>query len=107
MRDTVVNLPINLPQAQQQAAHLKRKFTKNPDFYQDYKTVVNDMIRKGYAERVFEEEEIGEPGKVWYIPHHGVHHPRKNKLCVIFDCAAHYRGHSLNKELLQDPDLTS
>ena len=46
------------------AAHLKRRFSKNPEFHEEYKTVVNDMISMGYAEKVSEEEEIGEPGKV-------------------------------------------
>ncbi|XP_072028458.1 uncharacterized protein [Amphiura filiformis] len=65
------------------------------------------MINKEYAQKVPEEEEIGESGRTWYIPHHGVYHPRKNKLRVVYDCAVNYMGHSLNKELLQGPDLTS
>jgi hypothetical protein len=40
------------------------------------------------------------------LPHHGVFHPRKNKLRVVFDCAARYHGSSLN-DLLQGPNLTN
>lgn len=47
------------------------------------------------------------PGKVWYVPHHGVYHPKKKKLRVNSDCAASYQGVSLNRELLQGPDLTN
>ncbi len=44
---------------------------------------------------------------VWYIPHHGIYHPKKQrKICVVFDCAAEFEGESLNKNLLQGPDLT-
>ena len=107
IKDRNKRFPNNVQQAEVRAAHLKRRFSKNSGFYEDYKSVVNDMISKGFAQKVPEEEEIGEPGKVWYIPHHGVYHPRKNKLRVVFDCAANYMGHSLNKELLQGPDLTS
>lgn len=49
----------------------------------------------------------GISGKVWYIPHHGVNHPRKGSLQVVFDCGATYQGTSLNSELLQRPNLTS
>ncbi|XP_072021165.1 uncharacterized protein [Amphiura filiformis] len=105
--DKEVTFPNNKVQAEVRAAHLKRKLSKNQTFYTDYKATVNDMIRKGYAERVPVEELEGSPGRTWYIPHHGVIHPRKNKLRVVYDCAATYKGFSLNKELLQGPDLTS
>ena len=45
-------------------------------------------------------------GKCWYIPHHGVYHPKKpKKIRVVFDCSSQYKGESLNKYLLQGPDL--
>ena len=45
---------------------------------------------------------------LWYIPHHGVYHPKKpDKLRVVFDCSAEFQGHSLNRHLLQGPDLTN
>lgn len=37
----------------------------------------------------------------------GVYHPKKRKLQVVFDCMASYQDTSLNKELLQGPDLTN
>ncbi|XP_053395546.1 uncharacterized protein LOC128555836 [Mercenaria mercenaria] len=66
------------------------------------------MINKGYAERVPDSciEPIG--SRVWYIPHHGVFHPEKpEKIRVVYDCSAEYMGESLNKNLLQGPDLTN
>ena len=43
-----------------------------------------------------------------YIPHHGVYHPKKpTKIRVVFDCSAEYQNESLNKHLLQGPDLTN
>ena len=45
---------------------------------------------------------------VWYLPNHGVYHPRKpEKIRVVFDCNAKFRGTSLNDQLLQGPDLTN
>ncbi|XP_070566165.1 uncharacterized protein [Ptychodera flava] len=47
-------------------------------------------------------------GRVWYIPHHGVYHPKKpEKIRVVFDCSAKFQGVSLNNLLLQGPDLTN
>ena len=49
-----------------------------------------------------------ERSNVWYIPQHGVYHLKKpNKIRVDFDCAAEHRDKSLNKHLLQGPDLTN
>ena len=43
----------------------------------------------------------------WYILHHGVYHPKKQKIRVVFDCSARFKGSSLNDELLSGPDLTN
>ena len=82
---------------EQRASNLKRKL----------KTFMSDLLNKGYAVEVPEDEHNRNDGRVWYIPHHGVTHPQKGKLRVVFDCAASFQGKSLNKELLQGPDLTN
>ena len=60
------------------------------------------IIEKGYAKKCTSNSNGG-----WYIPHHGVYHPAKNKIRVVFDCSAQNKGISLNSELLQGPDLTN
>ncbi|XP_038565592.1 uncharacterized protein LOC119896177 [Micropterus salmoides] len=65
------------------------------------------MLEQGYAEKVPTNEPTLEQGKVWYIPHHGVRHPTKGKLRVVFDCGCTYKGISLNSQLLQGPDFTN
>lgn len=63
------------------------------------------LFSDGDAERT--ENEPG-PGNVWYIPHQGVYHSRKpNKIRVVFDCSAKYKGTALNDDLLSGPDLTN
>ena len=61
------------------------------------------MLEEGHAEKAPEWYK-----RVWYVPHHGVYHPKKpEKLRVVFDCSADFQGHSLNHHLLQGPDLTN
>ena len=69
---------------------------------------MKEMIDKGQAERVLDEELHFSDGRVWYIPHHGVYHPQKpDKIRVVFDASAEFMGESLNRHLLQGPDLTN
>ena len=65
---------------------------------------MNEMLEKRYAEVVPASEQETD-SKVWYVPHHGVYHPKKSKIRVVFDCSAEHRGVSLNSQLLQGPDV--
>eukprot|EP00794_Sanderia_malayensis_P004020 gene4020-4569_t len=105
-RNPHVCMPNNRDQAMKRAKWTKRRLQKDPTFYNDYIKFMNDIIGKGYAKKVEANYDI--PGKQWYIPHHGVYHPKKpEKIRVVFDCSAQYEGTCLNKELLQGLDLTN
>ena len=81
---------------------------QNHQYRNDYIAFINEIINKGYAEKATQEILKGDPGKAWYIPHHGVYHPKKpDKIRVVFDCSAKFAGTSLNDQLLQGPDLTN
>lgn len=102
-----VTLPDNRYIAEQRLWSLKRKFDRNSVFKEEYTTFLNEVITQRHAEPVPLDQLTQSNGKVWYIPHHGVYHPQKGKLRVVFDCAASYKGTSLNTQLLQGPDLTN
>ena len=102
-----VAMPNNLSIALQRVRGLKRKLQKNASFHGEYSNFISEVISNGYAEEVSQHQLEATRGKVWYIPHHGVYHPRKHKLRVVFDCGAEYKGVSLNNQLLQGPNLTS
>ena len=52
---------------------------------------IEDLLSKGYAERVPANEEKGLTGKVWYLPHHAVLNLNKpNKVRIVCDCASKY-----------------
>lgn len=101
------DMPNNRGLALKRLEGLKKRFVKNERFFSDYKSFINDMIDKGYAEEVPDTLK-DKSSEVWYIPHHGIYHPRKpDKIRVVFDCAAKFKGTSLNEALLQGPDLTN
>ncbi len=107
LKNSNIGMPNNRKVVEQRLYHLKRRLQRDPVFYREYNTFINDLLGKGYAERVPDAELERSDGRVWYIPYHGVHHPTKGKLRVVFDCGASNKGQSLNEELLQGPDLTS
>ncbi|KAJ8349111.1 hypothetical protein SKAU_G00277000 [Synaphobranchus kaupii] len=106
-RDKNVVMPNNRKMAVQRTVNLARRFKRDSAYAAEYKTFMDNVLAKGYAERVPQEELLRNDGHVWHIPHHGVYHKRKNKLRVVFDCSSSYRGRSLNAELLQGPDLAN
>ena len=107
-RSENIEMPSNKIQAIKRADMQKKKMLKNVQYRKDYKAFMEDMIAKGYAERVPPESSLPENGKVWYIPHHGVYHPKKpEKIRVVFDCSSRFQGMSINDQLLPGPNLTN
>ena len=102
-RQDNIELPSNRRLAETRLHQLKRCFARDPQYKKDYVSFMNDKIKAGYAERAPKKN-----AKPWYIPHHGVYPPKKpGKIRVVFDCSAEFEGHSLNRQLLQGPDLTN
>jgi hypothetical protein len=106
LKGTTARLPNNRNMAVKRLDQLARKLKKGDEFCELYTEFMSNMLEKGYAERVPNSEIQRDDGQVWYVPHHGVCHPRKpNKVRVVFDCSAKHGGQSLNDHLLQGPDL--
>ncbi|XP_040928808.1 uncharacterized protein LOC114866078 isoform X1 [Betta splendens] len=100
------NLPSNKACAVHRLSCLKRRFKRDQKYHTDYKNFMKDLIARGEAEKITDEELNNEPA--WYIPHHGVYHPQKpGKIRVVFDCSARFQDTSLNDHLLTGPDLTN
>ncbi|XP_038055409.1 uncharacterized protein LOC119727556 [Patiria miniata] len=107
LKSDAATLPNNRQLAVKRWNQLSARFRKNVKFREDYREFMKDVIPK-CAERVpLDQLEVDE-GKVNYVPHTGVYHPKKpDKIRVVFDCSAKYGGVSLNDHLLQGPDLTN
>ena len=102
------NLPNNRVMAMHRLRQLEKNFKRDEKYQKDYIAFMNEVIDKGYAEKVPNEDLARDDGGVYYIPHHGVYHPKKpDKIRVVFDCSAKYKGESLNDHLLRGPDLTN
>ena len=87
---------------------LKGRFANDEAYRNDCQGFMDEVIKKGYAEGVPADELSLENGQIWYITHHGIYHPKKpGKIRVVFDASAEFKGESLNKHLLQGPDLTN
>lgn len=96
-------LPDNKQMATVRLQSLKTKLSKDQRYKEQYIKFMSEILERGDAEEVQNEAKEGER---WYIPHHGIYHPQKpDKLRVVFDASAKYRGTSLNDHLLSGPDL--
>ena len=97
--------PDNRSIAEVRLKNLKKRFSRDKQHHEDYTRFMEDMIQKGYAEKLSQKVQ---QGKTWFISHHGVYHPSKpGKMQVVFDCSAEYNGVSINKKLMSGPDLTN
>ena len=94
------------------------RLESNEAYGKDYQAFMKEFIDKGYAERVPAEELALENNQTWHILHHGVYHPtsppppppkkkKRGKIRVVFYASAEYKGSSLNRHLLQGPDLAN
>ena len=99
-------LPNNGNVALRRFSHLRRRFKSDENYFRDYKTFMDELTELMATRRNPAEELNGVPA--WYVPHHGVYHPKKpDKIRVVFDCSAYCQGTSLNDHILQGPDLTN
>ena len=101
------HLPNNISQAVNRLNSLIRTLKRKPQMAKDYVEFMGKIIGKGHASPVpIGELTVPQSGRVWYLPHFGVYHPKKpTQIRVVFDSSAEYEGVSLNGELLSGPDL--
>ena len=101
-------LPNNRVLAEHRLKLLRRRLHKDPDLFQKYSAFIDNLLEKNYARKVPDHQDNRSGKATWFLPHHPVFHPKKpEKVRVVFDCAAKYRGVSLNDVLLTGPDMTN
>ncbi|KAL0810721.1 hypothetical protein ABMA28_010045 [Loxostege sticticalis] len=96
-------LPNNYNGALNRLYSIEKKLDRDPKLKTSYEAQIENLIKKGYAEKA---EEPPTPGKTWYLPHFAVLHPNKpGKVRVVLDAAFRFGNTSLNDNLLSGPDL--
>ena len=107
-RDKNVELPNNRSEAVRRLSSLRRRFSRDPELEERYRTVMEEYVAKGYACKLTPEEAAVTGPRTWYLPHFPVLNSNKpGKVRIVFDAAAEYGGTSLNSNLLQGPDCTN
>ena len=104
-KDAEVHMPDNKYQAYKCVMQLRKRLEMNSTLKRDYTEFMEKMISNGHLEAIPDVDLEAVPGKVWYLIHHPVRHKIKKKLRVVFDCSREFHGYSLNKVLMQGPNL--
>ena len=73
----------NREHAIQRFKSLEKRFSKNPDFFNMYKSLINDYITSGQAKLLSPEEKNNTSSITNYIPHHGVLSINKPDPCLF------------------------
>ena len=94
----------NYDQAKSHLEGLRKKFKKTEETFQKYNAVIQSYISEGHAEPVPVSELQTTEGKRHFLFHHGVRHPRKNKLRVVFNASKKIDGKSVNDQIMNCPD---
>ena len=104
-RNPNTQLPNSISVARRRFNALNKRLCNDEDFSNLYRENMNTYIERGYARKLMCHEVECLSPHTWYIPHHGVTHPNKAKLRIVFDAAAKSNGVSLNDNLMTGPDL--
>ena len=101
-----VSLPNNCEQCLKRLLGIKRKFLRNGELWNHYTEFMQNLFNRNHASAVPSEELKTEAGKVWFLPHFDIYHPKKpDQIRIVFDCSAVFDNQSLYKLLLQGPDM--
>ena len=67
---------------------------------------MQNLLERNHTSPLPSEELKTEAGKVWYLLHFVIYHSKKPaQLQIVFDRSAVFNNQSLNKFLLQGPDM--
>ncbi|XP_028397211.1 uncharacterized protein LOC114521021 [Dendronephthya gigantea] len=100
-------LPDNYEMSCKRLKNLVERLQREPEILREYDTVIKNQLSKGIVETV-NKEDVGEVGRVHYIPHHAVIRRDKEttKLRIVYDASAKTSGPSLNDCLYTGPTMT-
>ena len=97
-------LPDNYQLSEKRLKHLLTRLRNDPKVFQEYDAVIKGQLKEGIVE-VVDQLNLGEIGKVHYLPHHAVIRRDKSttKMRIVYDASANDGGPSLNECLYTGP----
>ncbi|XP_017472746.1 PREDICTED: uncharacterized protein LOC108363754 [Rhagoletis zephyria] len=99
-------LPSSYSNAVRRMKCLEKKFAKDPGMRSTMQQQINNLLDKGYAQKLSLADIAVPRDKVWYLPICVMNNPNKpGKIRMVWDAAAKANGVSLNNFLLSGPDL--
>ncbi|XP_036347068.1 uncharacterized protein LOC118756408 [Rhagoletis pomonella] len=105
-RNPTEALPSSYLNALQRLKCLEKKFIKDPVLRSTMQEQINNLVDKGYAQKLSLAEAAVPRTKTWHLPIFVVMNPNKpGKIRMVWDAAAKANGVSLNHFLLSGPDL--
>ena len=85
---------------------LENKLQKNPELARTYEEQIVDMVKRGVARKLTQQEEDEYEGPRYYIAHLGVPNPKSKSTPyrIVFNSSQKFKGTSLNEMLFKGPD---
>ncbi|KAK3884848.1 hypothetical protein Pcinc_010889 [Petrolisthes cinctipes] len=98
------NLSVSLARLRSTEKRLSKRGAKYAKAYSDQ---MQDMVARGVARKLTDEEMRNYEGPVHYIPHHEVLRPesKSTPIRIVFNSSASYMGHVLNDYYAKGPDV--
>ena len=103
-KDSDPFLPDNQQAVYNRTLNTLNRLKSEPNKLQSCVKSMQANIDAKFVEVVPENEIVPVPGKAWFLPIFPVVNPKKDKVRLVFDSSAIYKGTSLNNQLLKGPD---
>ena len=101
-----VTLPNNHEHCLKRLLSIKNKLLRHEKVQEHYIEFMQKILDRNHASLVPPEDLNTQQGKVWYLPHFDIYHPKKgDQIRVVLDCSAVFQDHSLKKHILPAPDM--
>ena len=83
------------------------RVSKKPHLLEECLKIMRKNLMAKHIEEISPAQLHTSEGQVWYIPVFPVQQKNKNKVRMVYDSSASYKGISLNDELLKGPDVNT
>ena len=103
------NLPNNYKPVLATLKRVEQSLLKDPKWSQSYTEQIHDMISRGVARKLTEQEILDWKGPVFYLSHLAVASPKSSStpVRIVFNSSQTYKGVALNNYLAKGPDSYS